>query len=140
VTVGLGTDANIQTDLFAEARSAEYLQRIQSLSMGCIPAARSLFRMLNLNGGKILGCPAGELKAGQEADLLVFNLSDTSLLPASDAADPETALINQLIFSAWPQNALTGVMVGGHWSVYQGELVRRPDSELQREIRRILRR
>jgi 5-methylthioadenosine/S-adenosylhomocysteine deaminase len=138
VSVGLGTDANIQTNLFAEARSAEYLQRIQSLSMGCVPAARSLFRMLHLQGGKILGLPTGELKMGMEADLIVVDLEHPSMLPAVYAQDVETAVLNQLIFSAWPESALKAVMVGGETVVSEGQLRQVKEEDLREEIQKIL--
>lgn len=138
VTVGLGTDANIHTNLFAEARTAEYLQRIHSLAMGCVPAARSLYRMLHLNGGKILGLPVGELKPGLAADLLVLDLEHPSLLPASFSEDIETAVLNQLIFSAWPQSAIQAVLIAGEMVVAQGELCLTREREMYSEIQRIL--
>lgn len=138
VTVGLGTDANIETNLFAEARTAEYLQRIQSLAMGCIPAARSLYRMLHINGGKILGLPVGELKPGMAADLIVLDLEHPSLLPACFTDDIETAVLNQLIFSVWPQSALQAVIVAGEVVVENGQLCQVQETEVQHEIQRIL--
>lgn len=138
VSVGLGTDANIETNLFAEARTAEYLQRVQSLSMGCVPAARSLYRMLHLQGGKLLGLPIGELKVGMEADFQIVDLEHPSLLPAAFAADVETAVLNQLIFSAWPESALQAVFVGGELVVSKGQLVQVREESVREEIRRIL--
>ncbi|PIQ25517.1 hypothetical protein COW36_20955 [bacterium (Candidatus Blackallbacteria) CG17_big_fil_post_rev_8_21_14_2_50_48_46] len=138
VTVGLGTDANIQTDLFAEARTVEYLQRTQNLAMGCIPAARSLYRMLHLNGGKVLGLPVGELQPGMAADFLAVNLEHPSLLPAAYAEEVETAVLNQLIFSAWPAEAIQAVFVGGETVVEAGRLTLVREENVAEEIRRIL--
>lgn len=121
VRIALGTDANLTSELFGEARLTEYLQRVQQLQMGQIPDIRVLFRMLNVNGGPILGQPVGQLEPGYYADALLLDTAHPSLWPALDAAQPETALLNQLIFSMIPQEAIQTVIVGGREVVQQGE-------------------
>ncbi|PKL80453.1 MAG: S-adenosylhomocysteine deaminase [Candidatus Melainabacteria bacterium HGW-Melainabacteria-1] len=124
IRVGLGTDANLSSDLFAEARMTEYLQRTRSLAMGCIPDARLLLSMLNRNGGQLLGLSVGQLEAGFYGDFLVIDPEHPSLLPAIWQESPETALLNQLLFSMLPQEAIRQVWVAGAPVVEAGETLR----------------
>lgn len=127
VLVALGTDANTDSSLFLEARMAEYLQRSQQLSMGHVSAGQ-LFAMTNGNGAHALGLSTGRLALGQAADFLALNLSSPSMLPAmcTDAADPDAlrqALLNQLLFSAVPQEVIQAVYVAGQKRVESGKHV-----------------
>lgn len=124
VSVALGTDANLQSDLFAEARTAEYLQRAKSLQMGCVPDARLLFNMLNVHGGKVLGQPIGQLEPGYYADFLVIDPEHPTLLPALWLEPVETALLNQMLFSMVPQEAIQQVWVNGQMVVEKGETLK----------------
>ncbi|MGV3522870.1 MAG: amidohydrolase family protein [Candidatus Sericytochromatia bacterium] len=134
ITVGLGTDANLQSDLFVEARNAEYLQRSRQLAMGCI-SDRALFAMLNANGGRVLGQPVGLLEAGYQGDFLVLDPEHPSLLPAFFQADAERALINQLIFSMVPQRAIEQVWMNGVCLQQGDQHVRLAEGEVARVLR-----
>ncbi len=135
VNIALGTDANLQSDLFTEARLTEYLQRNRQLAMGCIGNIRLLFAMLNRNGAQALGLPTGELEVGFPADFLVINPEDPSLLPALWDRDPEIALLNQMVFSMIPQQAIRQVYVQGELVVDQGQSTRVSQAELLKKLR-----
>lgn len=129
VPVALGTDANTDSSLFLEARMAEYLQRSQKLSMGHV-SAEQLFAMTNRYGAHALGLPTGDLAVGQAADFLGVDLSSPSMLPALYSASASAegsaealrqALLNQLLFSAIPQEAIQAVYVAGEKRVEAGQ-------------------
>jgi 5-methylthioadenosine/S-adenosylhomocysteine deaminase len=138
VPVALGTDANIQADLFAEARTTEYLQRSRKLAMGVIPEARSLAHMLNVHGGTVLGLPVGQLEPGYHGDFLVIDLSAEALLPASLGPYPEVPVLNQLIFSAPPAQVIRQVFVDGEEVVQNGQLSRLNPGQVAAELERAL--
>ncbi len=120
VPVALGTDANTDSSLFLEARMAEYLQRSQKLSMGHV-TARQLFAMLNQHGAHALGLQTGLLEVGYAADFLALDLQSPSLWPVTaEAEDLEAfgeAMLNQMIFSMVPQEAIQQVYVAGQAQV-----------------------
>jgi 5-methylthioadenosine/S-adenosylhomocysteine deaminase len=126
VPVALGTDANTDSSLFLEARMAEYLQRSQKLSMGHV-SAEQLFAMTNRNGAHALGLSTGHLAVGQAGDFLALNLSSPSMLPAVFTQDGDDALrqalLNQVLFSAVPQEAIQSVYVAGQKRVEAGKHV-----------------
>jgi len=126
VKVALGTDANTDSSLFLEARTAEYLQRCTQLSMGHVPAS-TLFAMTNRHGAHALGLPTGHLAVGAPADLLAVDLKSPSMLPGRLLTQTEwtrESLLNQLIFSAVPQESLQAVYVNGQLQVAQGHHLR----------------
>lgn len=139
VSISLGTDANNQLDIFAEARTAEYLQRVQALKMGIIPQTNGLrpyFHMANLNGGINLGLPVGKLAPDYLADCLVVDLTHPSLLPGSLLLDENPdALINSLLFSMVPQQAIKQSFVGGELVVENGCLVNLSQKELYEKVK-----
>lgn len=119
--VALGTDANTDSSLFLEARMAEYLQRSQQLSMGHV-SAEQLFAMTNRHGAHALGLNTGTLAVGRPADFLAVDLNSPSMLPVIQQVD-RPALLNQLIFSAVPQEALAAVYVQGQLCIQRGRHV-----------------
>ncbi len=119
--VALGTDANTDSSLFLEARMAEYLQRSQQLSMGHV-AAEQLFAMTNRHGAHALGLNTGTLAVGRPADFLAVDLNSPSMLPVIQQVD-RAALLNQLIFSAVPQETIAAVYVQGQLQVKRGRHV-----------------
>ena len=137
VTVALGTDANLDSSLFAEARLTEYLQRTRSLTMGCIPDARLLMSMLHTNGGKVLGLPVGRLEPGFQGDFLVIDPEHPSLLPAIWQQDVETALLNQILFSMVPQEAISEVWVGGERVVEAGATLKVSRKQIRQALKAV---
>ncbi|MGE0712459.1 MAG: amidohydrolase family protein [Planctomycetota bacterium] len=140
VTVGLGTDMNAAPNVFQELRTAEYLQRVHNLRMGCLPRHEAadpdparLFAMGTRHGADLLGVEAGELSAGRWADLLVIDLDDPSLLPGSHEGGD--ALLNALSSSMVPETALAEVWVGGKPVARGGEALGLPLEELRARVR-----
>lgn len=119
--VALGTDANTDSSLFLEARMAEYLQRSAQLSMGHV-SVEHLFAMTNRHGAHALGLSTGQLRVGRPADFLAVDLRNPTMLPVLQQVSRE-ALLNQLIFSAVPQDALAAVYVQGQQRIHQGRHV-----------------
>lgn len=128
VPVALGTDMNAAPNVFHEIRTAEYLQRVKALEMGCLPRAgrdgppdpARLFTMGTRWGGEALGLKTGDLEPGWWADFLVLDLSDPSLLPG--AALGGDALLNSLSSSMVPQTAIEQAWVGGRSILQDGAL------------------
>lgn len=135
IRVALGTDANLHSDLFVEARSTEYLQRIRHLAMGNLAEIRLLWAMLNRNGGLALGQPVGQLEVGYHADFLALDPEDASLLPALWDTQLETALLNQMIFSMLPQRAIQAVYVAGEQVVSEGRSLKVSQRKLVQVLR-----
>lgn len=145
VRVALGTDMNAAPNVFAELRAAEYLQRVAALKMGCLPRARTetpdpglLFELATSNGARVLGQEAGALEPGEWADLLVVDLDDPSLLPASalppSNSEQGTALLNLLSSAMVAETALAEVWVAGQPIVAAGEVSSLPLSDLRRRL------
>lgn len=134
VNVALGSDANLISELFSEARSSEYLQRNRHLAMGCLPQVRSLFQMLNRNGGRVLGQPIGTLEEGHCADFLAINPESPSLLPALWEKNQEVALLNQIIYSMVPQSSIDAVYVDGRCRVRDGQHLSVPPQRLREAL------
>lgn len=123
IHIALGTDANLQSDLFVEARMTEYLQRIRHLAMGNLSQIRQLWKMLNKHGGEALGLPVGQLEIGHHADFLIIDPEHPSMLPALWNNPAEIALLNQIIFSMIPQEAIQAVYVNAQAVVTDGKVL-----------------
>lgn len=146
VRVGLGTDMNAAPNVFQEIRAAEALQRVQALEMGILPGAGAgepqparLFELGTRGSAELLGVEAGALEAGRWADVLVIDLDDPSLLPASLAEGGSRAegdaLLNLLSSSMVPETALAQVWVAGRVVSERGEVSGLPRAELLAAVR-----
>ncbi|MBI4617897.1 MAG: amidohydrolase family protein [Planctomycetes bacterium] len=128
VHVSLGTDANVRSSLFGEARAAEFLARTGRLSMGVlsrasrIPGPQALLWMATEAGARNLGVSAGVLAPGQWADMVALDLTDPSL--AGGERGESAALVNRIVFSMVPESAVRHVFVGGVPVLYDREPVR----------------
>jgi formimidoylglutamate deiminase len=137
--LSLGSDSQIQIDLFEDARLLEYhlrmtrLERVLLASEKGQDLAQRLFVMLTKEGARSLQMPVGELAIGCPADFTVIDLDD----PSVAGGEPGT-LLDQLLFSV-ERTAVREVFVQGQAIVQQG---RHPDqteivhkfSELQRRL------
>jgi len=109
VSVGLGTDADVQPSLFEEMRAAALLQKILHLD-GSASRAADAYAMGTSEGARALRVAAGDLVAGCAADFLVLDASQI---------DPWSPPVNALVYrgqAAWLQAAF----VGGR-RIYVGE-------------------
>ena len=118
--IALGTDSQIQIDLFEDARLLEYHLRMASLERvllasetGCDLAQR-LFAISTKEGARSLCLPVGELRVGQPADFVSIDLDD----PSMAGGEPD-ALLDQLVFSL-EKTAVRDVFVQGKPIVGQG--------------------
>lgn len=139
VTVGLGTDMNAAPNVLTELRTAEYLQRVESLEMGRLPRVggaepdpAALWQLATTHGAELLGVEAGALAPGQWADLLVIDLGDPSLLPGALLGGD--ALLNLLSSSMVPETALAETWVGGRCVATRGEVAGLPLEELRARV------
>lgn len=113
VAISLGSDSNVQIDLFEDARELEYHLRMVKLQRALL-AAKSLFFCATEAGATSLAAPGGSLEPGRAADFFTVALDDPSLAGAS----PESLLSN-IVFSA-ERGAVRDVVVGGKYIVRNG--------------------
>jgi formimidoylglutamate deiminase len=119
--VSLGTDSQIQIDLFEDARLIEYhlrmtrLERVLLASKEGCDLTRNLFAMTTTEGARSLGLPVGELAIGRPADFVSIDLDDPSV-----AGGAPGALLEQLLFSV-ERTAVREVFVQGKAIVHQGQ-------------------
>jgi len=107
VPVSLGTDSHASIDLFAEARRAEWDQRLSTGQRGHLDT-EALLAALAPEGQASLGvADAGRLAAGARADLVAVDLGSVR----TAGADPETAAAS-VVFGASAAD-VTDVIVDG---------------------------
>ena len=141
-TVALGCDgpcANNQVNLFAEMRTAEWLQRTKQLEMGILPAAapeghdaNPAFTLGTVNGGTALGLPIGRIEAGRKADFVALDPTDPSLLPHHGFDD--AALLNNIVHAMAPRGAVTDVVINGEFVMRDRALTKVDEAALLAEV------
>ena len=123
VTVGLGSDSQIQIDLLEDARELEYHLRLQKTARNVLAPtddtsssalARRLFECATVSGAKSIGFNGGTLTPGAPADFFTVDLDDPSIAGAS--ADD---LLANIVFSG-SRAAVRDVVVGGKRIVEEG--------------------
>jgi formimidoylglutamate deiminase len=118
--IALGTDSQIQIDLFEDARLLEYHLRMAGLERVLLASetgrdlAQRLFTISTKEGARSLCLPVGELRVGQPADFVSLDLDDPSL-----AGGEPDALLDQLVFSV-EKTAVRDVFVQGKPIVHDG--------------------
>jgi 5-methylthioadenosine/S-adenosylhomocysteine deaminase len=141
VTVALGCDgpgANHQVNVWQEMRFVEWLQRVTQRRMNVVshvPAAATAnycFEMGTRNGGAVLGLPVGELRPGWQADFVVLDTDDPSLLP-HHGPEP-AALLHNVVNAMDARAAVRDVWVGGEPVVRERRLVHADTHELARAV------
>jgi formimidoylglutamate deiminase len=137
--ISLGTDSQIQIDLFEDARLIEYHLRMTSLERVLLASekghdlTRRLFAMATKEGAHSLRLPVGELAVGRPADFVAIDLDDPSV-----AGGESGALLEQLLFSI-ERTAVREVFVHGKAIIQEGrhrdqtEIVNK-FAELQRRL------
>ncbi|TWF74664.1 formiminoglutamate deiminase [Pseudonocardia hierapolitana] len=87
--IALGSDQHVQADLLAEARLAEYSERLTTGERGRLPPA-ALVDALTVDGHAALGWPeAGRITVGARADLVAVALDR----PRTAGIDPAQAVL-----------------------------------------------
>jgi formimidoylglutamate deiminase len=111
--ISLGSDSQIQIDLFEDARLIEYhlrmtrLERVLLASENGRDLTQRLFAMATKEGARSLSVPVGELAPGRPADFVSIDLDDPSVAGAEPGA-----LLEQLLFSV-ERTAVREVFVQG---------------------------
>lgn len=123
VPVSLGTDSQVQIDLFEDARELEYHLRLQRTERNVLAPtdsnetsalARRLFDCATVNGAKNLGLNGGNLAAGAPADFFTVDLDDPSI-----AGSSSSDLLSCVLFSA-SRSAIKDVVVAGKIVIEDG--------------------
>jgi formimidoylglutamate deiminase len=118
--ISLGTDSQIQIDLFEDARLIEYhlrmasLERVRLASETGRDLTRTLFAMATKEGARSLHLPVGDLAVGHPADFVAVDLDDPSV-----AGGEPHALLEQLLFSL-ERTAVREVFVQGKPIIEEG--------------------
>lgn len=124
VPVSLGTDSQIQIDLFEDARELEYHLRLQRTERNVLaPAddndqsalAKRLLECATVNGATSLGFNGGSLELNSPADFFTIDLDDPSVAGASS-----NDLLSGVVFSAG-RAAIKDVVVAGNRIVEDGK-------------------
>jgi formimidoylglutamate deiminase len=125
--ISLGSDSQIQIDLFEDARLIEYHLRMKRLERVVLASTRGhdltqrLFAMTTKEGAHSLFLPVGELAIGQPADFVSIDLDDPSV-----AGGEPGALLDQLLFSV-ERTAVREVFVQGKAIVQEGRHCQQAD-------------
>jgi formimidoylglutamate deiminase len=118
--ISLGSDSQIQIDLFEDARLIEYHLRMARLERVLLASGtghelgRRLFAMATNGGAHSLCLPVGELAVGRPADFVAIDLDD----PSVAGGEPD-ALLENLVFSA-NRGAVREVFVQGRAIIEEG--------------------
>ena len=124
----LGTDgacSNNRISVFEEMRMAALLQKASTLNAMCLNY-EDAFRMGTEDGGKLLGLPVGEIKAGNYADFVGVRTDVMSMQPISDSGEQ---ILPNLVYSMQP-DAIARVVVNGETTMQDGKLLRISEPEV----------
>ena len=129
ILIGLGTDGgctNNRLSVFEEMRMAALLQKVRHLDGTRLPAEQA-FAMGTVNGGRLLGLPAGDIAPGFLADLVAVDLEHPSL-------HPRAHLLKNVVYAMSPQ-AVTDVWVHGRPVVHDRRLATVDQAALMERVR-----
>ena len=121
---GIGTDSHVASSAATELRTLEYGQRLSRRERGVtaplpfLPpdagTGAALFARAASGGARSLSRPAGEIRTGMRADIVVLDPHHPSLLGRDEAT-----VLDAWIF-ADHGNPVRDVMMGGRWVVREG--------------------
>lgn len=107
VNVALGTDgcaSNNSLDMFGEMKTAALLHKVNAMDPTTMPAGEVL-KMGTSNGAKALGIPAGILKQGMAADIILVDMQTPGLIPVHEP-------VSHLIYAARGSDVKTTIVNG----------------------------
>lgn len=136
VLIGLGSDgacSNNRISVFEEMRMVSLLQKAKTCDAMCLNY-KDAFDMGTKNGGKLLGLPVGEIKAGLQADFVGIKLNDMSMQPLSESCEQ---LLPNIVYSMQP-SAIDRVVVNGKTTVDGGTIKTIPEAEIIAQVRKIM--
>ena len=128
IPVALGTDGgctNSRQSVFEEMRMAALLSKA-TLADASAVSAEDVLIAGTARGGEVLGLPVGRIAADHAADLVVIDLEELSMQPASTAS-------KQLVYAMQPR-AIRRVIVGGETIVEDGRLARIDHREIAAKV------
>lgn len=108
--IALGTDSNNAFNMFNEAKTAELLQRVQSLEMGMLNPHQLLASVTSFSGD-LLNLKTGMIQKGYAADMLELHFSEKLNGSPTDFSVDE--IVNHLVFSGFERADIARVFVGG---------------------------
>lgn len=138
VNIGLGSDgacSNNRISIFEEMRMVSILQKAKTCDAMCINYKQA-FDMGTKNGGKLLGLPIGEIKAGCKADFVGIDSEDLSMMPISDNLEQ---ILPNIVYSMEP-TAIHTVVTNGIITVRDGRLVKIEEDQLKQKVRETMKR
>lgn len=132
VSVSLGTDGMCAGDgqnMFEAVKLASILHKVEPVHYSEWIGAHEAWKIATIGGSAATGALGirGEIKVGQQADILVLDLSDSAFTPLND---PKLHLALQI-----PTRALSYVYVRGEMIVRDGKLVGVDERALLQEVR-----
>ncbi len=130
VNVALGTDgaaSNNSQDMIEEMRIASLMQKAFSQDPTTLPAWE-VVRMATSNGAKALGMGAHQIAVGEDADMILVDLSGVDTMPAYE-------VIPALVYAGHGRN-VTDVMVAGEFLMRDRELVTIDEDRVCYEVAR----
>ena len=107
VNVALGTDgcaSNNSLDMFGEMKTAALLHKVNAMDPTAMPAGEVL-KMGTSNGAKALGIPAGILRQGMAADIIIVDMKSPGLTPVHEP-------VSHLIYAARGPDVKTTIVNG----------------------------
>ena len=121
---GIGSDSNVRISLTEELRTLEYSQRLRDLSRNVMvrdqgSVGQAIYLAAAQGGAQALGRKAGQIAAGQLADLVAIDL----LHPSLCALRPDQ-ILDGLVFAA-PDTVVTDLWSAGRHQVRQGRHIHR---------------
>jgi 5-methylthioadenosine/S-adenosylhomocysteine deaminase len=132
VTMGLGTDggcSNNRASIVDEMRTCSVLQKVR-FHDSTVSQAEDVFQMATVNGGKVLGLPVGQLKAGYDADFNVISLEDLSMQPPGYFG-------KHVVYSMQP-SAMEATYVAGQQVTKRGQLLQIDEAQLVADIQAVM--
>ncbi len=142
IELAVGTDGQTRCSIVEEASRLEMHERLRLERRNALRRPRTpvqaTLRAATLGGARSLGLPCGEIKSGNRADLVAFDLDDPALAGCECAASTDEVLAS--IFWSADTRAVTDVMVGGRWIVRerQHRLLGRSQSDFAKTLRAIV--
>jgi len=123
VSLGLGTDSQVQINLLEDARELEYHLRLQKMERAVLAEgvdaksalAARLFECATVNGAKSIHAPIVTFGKGELQDFFTVDLNDPSLAGAA-----EDNLLSHIVFSL-SRTAVKDVVVNGKRIVQDGK-------------------
>ncbi len=107
VNVALGTDgcaSNNSLDMFGEMKTTALLHKVNAMDPTAMPAGEVL-KMGTYNGAKALGIPAGILRQGMAADIILVDMQTPGLTPVHEP-------VSHLIYAARGSDVKTTIVNG----------------------------